>query len=178
MKKIILIFIAGIILGGLSFFISKIVPQNTSLSPQEFRIAAEKLGYSVDDYKKLRSEVEDIFHGQKDSLIAIKTSETYTKDKVKTYIWYFLFENDDQAYDFFFLLKSIYSAPETMPRGTYIFQWDNKSKVFGNTQYYDQVGNNGTLGTLWRVDNTVIFSEYFWSERPKEFFEEIGYKYK
>ncbi len=38
MKKIILIFIAGIILGGLSFFISKIVPQNTSLSPQEFRI--------------------------------------------------------------------------------------------------------------------------------------------
>lgn len=50
--------------------------------------------------------------------------------------------------------------------------------MFGNTQYYDQVGNNGTLGTIWRVDNTVIFSEYFWSESPKEFFEEIGYKYK
>jgi hypothetical protein len=178
MKKIILIFIAGIILGGLSFFISKIVPQNTSLSPQEFRIAAEKLGYSVDDYKKLRSEVEDIFHGQKDSLIAIKKSETYTHDMVETYIWYYLFENDDQAYDFFFHLKSFYSSKKFMSPGTHEFQWDNKSKMFGNTQYYNQIGTHDRKATICRVDNTVIFSEYFWSESPKEFFEEIGYKYK
>ncbi|MDU1912012.1 hypothetical protein [Fusobacterium sp.] len=175
MKKF--IFIIVLVLGGFFLFTYKNAPKNISLSSEEFRIAAEKFDYTVSDYKNIVSGKEQLFSGEKCSLVAEKSSKTYTGDKVKTHIWYYLFETDEQAYNFFFFIKEIYSSKKVMPPGTYEFKWDNKSRIFGNTQYYNQIGNTGVLGSIWRVDNTVIFAEYFWSERPSEFFNHVGYKY-
>lgn len=175
MKKF--IFIAVLILGGFFLFTYKNAPKNISLSPEEFKIVAKKFNYTVNDYKKIVSGVEQLFPGQKYSFVAEKTNQIYTGDRVKTYIWYYSFDTDEQAYNFFFFIKDIYSSKKVMPPGTYEFKWENKSRIFGNTQYYDQIGNNGVLGSIWRVDSTVIFAEYFWSERPSDFFNDIGYKY-